>query len=262
MDIASIIGFVAGTVLILWAMSTGGSLMGFWDPPSIAITVGGTFAAVFINFPLSKIVGVMKILKQAFIGKVIDPSEVIGTLVKFAEKARREGLLALEDEAAQLTDPFLQKGLQLVVDGTDPELVRSILETELAFLEDRHKAGQGIFDSMAALAPAFGMIGTLIGLIQMLKNLDDPSAIGPGMAVALLTTFYGAMMANFVFIPISGKLKVKSAEEVLLKEVMIEGILSIQSGDNPRIVEEKLKAFLAPKLRKGKDKKDSVEEEE
>jgi chemotaxis protein MotA len=253
---------VVGSGLIIWAISLGSSLTAFWDPPSIAITVGGTFAAVLINFPLSKILGVMKILKHAFVGKPIDPSEVIMTLVKFAEKARREGLLALEDEATQLSDPFLQKGLQLVVDGTDPELVRSILETELAFLEDRHKAGQGIFDSLATLAPAFGMIGTLIGLVQMLKNLDDPSAIGPGMAVALLTTFYGAMMANFLFIPISGKLKVKSAEEVLLKEVMIEGILSIQSGDNPRIVEEKLKAFLAPKLRTGKGKKESEELEE
>lgn len=262
MDIASIIGLVIGTFLIIWSISSGSPLTSFWNLPSVAITVGGTFAAVLINFPLPKVIGVMKILKHAFVGKTIDPSEIIVTLVKFAEKARREGLLALEDEATQLSDPFLQKGLQLVVDGTDPELVRSILETELAFLEDRHKSGQGIFDSMAALAPAFGMIGTLIGLIQMLKNLDDPSAIGPGMAVALLTTFYGALMANFIFIPISGKLKVKSAEEVLLKEVMIEGILSIQSGDNPRIVEEKLKAFLAPQLRSGKGKKASEEGEE
>lgn len=250
MDIATFGGIIAGIVLLGWAMASGSSLLIFWNPPSLMITVGGTFAATLINYPLRQMLGVVGVLKNAFFKKAMDPSEVISILVSFAEKARREGLLALEDDAQQLEDGFLQKGIQLVVDGTDPELVRSILETELAFLEDRHKAGQGIFETMGALAPAFGMIGTLIGLIQMLKNLDDPSAIGPGMAVALLTTFYGALMANLIFIPIAGKLKVKSAEEVLLKEVMIEGILSIQSGDNPRIVEEKLKAFLAPKTRK------------
>lgn len=267
MDITSIIGIVVGLVLVVWAIATGGSgaagenLLSFVDLPSVAITVGGTIAATLVNYPLGHVLSILPVVKNVFLGKSQHPLEVIRALTGFAERARREGLLALEEEASQLEDPFLRQGLSLVVDGTDPELVRSILETDLAFLEERHKAGAGIFDTMAALAPAFGMIGTLIGLIMMLKNLDDPGAIGPGMAVALLTTFYGSMMANLFFIPMAGKLKAKSAEEVLLKEVMIEGILSIQAGDSPRIVEEKLKAFLAPKMRTQGGKGKAEEEE-
>lgn len=249
MDVTTLIGFLAGTVLLLWAMTSGGSLSTFIDLPSLAIAVGGTMAALLINYPLHQVLGVAKVVRNAFVRAAPDPRHTIATLVGFAERARREGLLALEDEIANLDDAFLQKGLQLVVDGTDPELVRSIMITELAFLEQRHRSGAGIFDTLGNLAPAFGMIGTLIGLIQMLKNLNDPAAIGPGMAVALLTTFYGAMIANFVCIPIAGKLKTKSAGEILDKEVMLEGILAIQSGDSPRIVEEKLKSFLSPKLR-------------
>jgi chemotaxis protein MotA len=174
---------------------------------------------------------------------------MIQRLVYFTEKARREGILALEDEVETLDDEFFKKGLQLVVDGSDPELVRNILETELAFVEERHKSGQGIFITMATLAPAFGMIGTLIGLINMLKHLDDPAVIGPNMAVALITTFYGALFANLICIPIASKLNIRSGQEVLLKELVIEGVLSLQAGENPRLVEEKLKAFLPPKAR-------------
>ncbi len=249
MDISTLIGLLAGIILIGWGIMMDASLGMFWNLPSVFIVLGGTFAATFVNYPLPRVLGVAKVVKNAFSTRLMDPSEVIELLVRFAEKARREGLLALEDEADRLDEMFLRKGIQLVVDGTDPALVRDILETELAFLEDRHKGGQGMFETMGTLSPAFGMIGTLIGLIAMLKNLQNPDAIGPGMAVALLTTFYGALLANLVFLPIAGKLKVKSAEEILLKEVMIEGILSIQAGDNPRIVEEKLKAFLAPQLR-------------
>jgi len=249
MDVATLAGVVAGIGLLTWGMAMGGSLKAFWDVPSVLITLGGTFSATLIAYPLPQIVGVAKILRKVIVSRVEDPSEVIHRLVRFAEKARREGLLSLEEEAEALEDPFLKKGIQLVVDGTDAELVRSMMETEISFLEERHRAGQAMFETMGALAPAFGMIGTLIGLIQMLRSLDRPEKIGPGMAVALVTTFYGAVLSNLIFIPIAGKLKVRSAEEILIKEVMIEGILSIQSGDNPRIVEEKLKAFLAPKLR-------------
>jgi len=249
MDIGSFLGILSGVFLLVYAIFLGGSLRAFIHIPSMMITLGGTLAATLINYPIRQVVGMLGVLKHAFVGKSVQPSEVISTLVRFAQKARREGLLALEEEAEALEDPFLQKGLRLVVDGTDPELVRNILETELAFLEQRHKAGQSIFETMGALAPAFGMIGTLIGLINMLGNLDNPEAIGPGMATALVTTFYGALAANLLFIPIAGKLRVKSGEEILLKEVIIEGILSIQAGDNPRIVEEKLKAFLSPHLR-------------
>lgn len=241
---------MAGILVIGNALNAGGSIMAFWDWPSVQITIGGTIFATMINYPMSHLAGLGAVIKNAFISRSINPSGVISTLVSFAEKARREGLLALEDDASKLKDPFLQKGLGLVVDGTDPELVRNILETELAFLEDRHKAGASLLEVMGTFAPAFGLIGTVIGLIQMLKQLKDPSAIGAGMATALITTFYGAILANFILLPIAGKLKIKSAEEILLKEVMIEGILSIQAGDNPRIVEEKLKAFLSPKTRK------------
>lgn len=249
MDLATLIGLVAGILVFLSGMSSNGSPAAFWDWPSVQITIGGTIFATMINFPLSNLLALPSVMKNVFTSKVMNPGGVIATLVSFAEKARREGLLALEEDASKLNDAFLKKGLGLVVDGTDPELVRNILETELAFLEDRHKANAAVLEAMGTLAPAFGMVGTIIGLIQMLKKLSDPSTIGAGMATALITTFYGSMLANFVFLPMAGKLKVKSAEEILLKEVMIEGILSIQAGDNPRIVEEKLKAFLAPKMR-------------
>ena len=206
-------------------------------------------AATLINYPIHQVMGVFKVVKKAFVPQGPTAADTIENLVRFAEKARREGLLALEDDSLQLDEPFLKKGIQLVVDGTEASLVRSILETELSFLEERHRSGAGMFDTMGALSPAFGMIGTLIGLIQMLRNLDSPEAIGPGMAVALVTTLYGTLLANLFFLPIAGKLKVRSADEILLKEVMIEGILSIQAGDNPRIVEEKLKAFLSPQNR-------------
>ncbi|HDP69621.1 MAG TPA: motility protein A [Actinobacteria bacterium] len=249
MDLTTIIGIVVGFILIAVAILQGGSIKIFFNMPSMLITFGGAIAATLINFTMPQIFGVMKVLKNAFFGSNEGPQGLISTIVHFAEKARKEGLLSLEEEANQLGDPFMQKGLQLVIDGTDPELVRDILETELAFLEERHKLGKSIFEAIGASCPAFGFVGTLIGLIQMLRNLNDPSKIGPGMAVALLTTFYGALFAYLVFNPIAGKLGVRSGEEILYKQVMIEGILSIQAGNNPRIIEEKLLAFISPKIR-------------
>jgi len=259
-DLATVLGIIGGVVLFSIAIVANGSILEFVHVPSMLIVLGGTFAATLINFPLPSVLEVSRILKNVFLEKTKNPDEIIRILVDLAETARREGLLALEDTAYQMDDDFLKKGVLLIVDGTDPELVKNILETELAFLEDRHRTGQSIFETMGALAPAFGMIGTLIGLIQMLKNLEDPDAIGPGMAVALITTFYGALLSNFVFVPIAGKLKVRSNEEILLKEVMIEGMLSIQAGENPRIIEEKLKAFLSPKARSSLDKEVSEHE--
>jgi len=256
--VSTVVGLVVGFVLIAWGIVSGASdagipavyaLRAFTSLPAVFITMGGTLCATLVSYPFSYIVGIPRILKNTFFAKTMHPAELIKTLVQFTQKARREGLLALEDEAASVEDAFLSKGVQLVVDGTDPELVRSILETELSFLENRHRTGAAMFETMASLAPSFGMVGTLIGLIQMMGTLDDPEKIGPGMAVALVTTFYGTILANLVFTPLAGKLKVRSAEEILLREVMIEGILSIQAGDNPRIVEEKLNAFLAPKVR-------------
>lgn len=249
MDIATIAGIISGTGLVLLAIFMGGGLSIFFNVPSLMITVGGTIASTLISFPLPKVLGTLGVVKNAFMHKSSPVSRIIDTLVDFATRARREGILALEADAKNLDDAFLQKGIQLAVDGTTPEIIKEILTTDLAYLEDRHKIGQSVFLAMGTFAPAFGMIGTLIGLIQMLRTLNDPSTIGAGMAVALLTTFYGALMANLIFLPIAGKLKMRTEEEALLKEVMIEGILSIQSGDNPRIVEEKLKAFISPRLR-------------
>ena len=249
MDFTTLIGIVSGVGLVLVAIFMGGGISIFINIPSMMITFGGTLGATLINFPFSKVIGVLRVVKNAFFYKETSPDEVIKQLVDFATIARREGVLALEQRISSLNDPFLQKGLQLAVDGTPPETIREILRTDIDYLASRHKVGQEIFNAMGTYAPAFGMIGTLIGLIQMLRTLDDPSKIGQGMATALLTTFYGALFANLICLPIAGKLKVRSEEEIFSRELIVEGILSIQSGDNPRIVEEKLKAFIAPRLR-------------
>jgi len=246
MDITTIIGSLLGISLIVIAIVTEGSLLTFWSYSSLLVVLGGIIAATLINYPLAQIISVMKVVRIAFKGEQEKPIELIEKLIAMAQKARREGLLALDNDIEDIEDEFLKKGIQLIVDGTDPELVRSIMETEIEMMEERHKTGAGIFDAMGASAPAFGMLGTLIGLILMLKEIDNPEALGPGMALALITTFYGSILANLVFIPIAGKLKLRSREEALNKEIMIEGILSIQAGENPRIVAEKMKAFLNP----------------
>ena len=249
MDISTVIGIIAGFGLILLSIIIGGNLGTFINIPAIVIVIGGTLAATLINFPLSDVIGVIGPVRNAFFNQDPDPRELIGKLTQFATVARREGILALESQASEADDEFLGKSIQLAIDGTAPELIRDILTTEVAFMEDRHSKGQAILAAMGASAPAFGMIGTLIGLVQMLAGMSDPSTIGLGMAVALLTTLYGAVLANVVFIPTAGKLKVRTAGELLMKEITIEGILSIQSGDNPRVVEQKLKAFISPALR-------------
>ncbi|MGI6632112.1 MAG: motility protein A [Bacillota bacterium] len=249
MDLATLIGSIAVFIVVIVGMLLGGPLRPFWDPPSLFITLGGTMCATLMSFSLETFLDVMKITKQAYLSKETDIGETINTLVQFADKARREGLLALDEDANHLKDPFLQKGIRLVVDGTTQELVRNILETEIAFVSDRHKTGQAVFETIGAMAPAFGMLGTLIGLIQMLLKLNSPDEIGAGMAVALVTTFYGSALANMFALPIATKLKNRSAREVFVKEAIVEGVLSIQAGDNPRVVQEKLKSFLAPKER-------------
>jgi chemotaxis protein MotA len=250
MDLTTVIGLIAGFSVILLGITQAGSLVSFFSLSSIMIVVGGTGGAVVVNYPINELVGVISVVKKTLFTKVQPITETIATLVSFAERARREGILALERHMEEIEDEFLAKGIQLAVDGTEPELMRNILTTELDYLEKRHASGASIFATAGALAPAFGMIGTLIGLVLMLQTMTDPSTIGPNMAVALITTFYGALAANLVFIPLTGKLKRRSEEEVLVKEMMIEGILSIQSGDNPRIVEQKLTSFISPKLRR------------
>jgi chemotaxis protein MotA len=249
MDLGTIVGLIMGVVFLIIGILLGGSLLQFVDIPSIMIVVGCTFATFLMSNPLSRSIGTIKILLKAVFAYDPKPLETISIFVSFAEKARRDGLLALESDIDELKDDFLRKGLQLVVDGTDPNLIKGILETELAGMESRHAAGIQVFINMATLSPAFGMIGTLIGLINMLARMDDPSAIGPSMSVALITTMYGSIIANLFMNPIAFKLKSNSMAEVGLRELMIEGMLAIQSGDNPRIVEERLKAFLPPSMR-------------
>lgn len=249
MDLATAIGFFSGLFFLIWGISLSGSIFTFLHFPSIVLVLGGTIASTFISFPLKKVLRTMKVVKNVFTTKEFLPNYVIEEIIKLANIARKEGLLSLEEASEKIEDTFLKKGIMLIVDGTDPELVRNILETELAFLEERHEEGQGIFETMGSFAPAFGMIGTLIGLINMLKDLNDPSSVGPNMSVALVTTFYGSVLANLIFLPIANKLKGRSKEEILIKELMIEGLLSIQAGENPRIIEEKLKSFIPPELR-------------
>lgn len=250
MDIATIIGVLSGILLVLTSIMTAGSVAWFVSVSSAMIVVGGTVAATLISYPLSDVMSVIGVLKKAFLHKAPHPRDTIRQLVRFAELARREGILFLEREVQNVEDPFLGQGIQLAADGTEPELMRTIMETEISYLQERHEVGRGILTSMGTYAPAFGMIGTLIGLVIMLTNMSDPSMIGPGMAVAIITTFYGALIANLICLPLAGKLKSRSKEEVMLKELMLEGILAIQSGDNPRIVEQKLISFVPPKIRK------------
>lgn len=260
MDLATAIGFITGIAFIVWGISLSGSITTFIDIPSLVIVLGGTIAATFISFPMSKVLKTLNVVKNAFMTKNISPMAMIEEIIKLANIARREGLLALEEAAEKIDDLFLKKGIILIVDGTDPELVRNILETELSFTEERHGEGQSIFEAMGSYAPAFGMIGTLIGLINMLKDLNDPASVGPNMSVALVTTFYGTLFANLIFIPLANKLKGRSREEILIKELIVEGLLSIQAGENPRIIEEKLKTFIPPEMRKNMRKE--VESEE
>ena len=250
MDLTTILGIVAGVGLVIGAIMSGEGGMFFVDIPAAMIVVGGTLGATLIHFRMNDILSVFRVLRKVFTAPQISNTETIANLVRLAERARREGVLSLEPELQALDDDFTRKGFQYAVDGADPETIRIILESELVSLEERHKLGQGIFVSMAQTAPAFGMIGTLIGLIQMLRSLQNPAMLGPGMATALVTTFYGAMLAYMFFQPVAGKLANRSKEELLQKELIMEGILAIQSGDNPRIVREKLMSFLAPSHRR------------
>ena len=249
MDIATTLGLILGVFFTVYGIMLSGDLITYYDFPAIVITLGGTVAATLLAYPMKSFINLWKVMQKAFVHKEVPANEIIEEIITLANIARKEGLLSLEEYGEKIDDEFLRKGIMLIVDGTDPELVRNILETELNFLEERHGQGQGILETMGAFAPAFGMIGTLIGLINMLQHMDDPKAIGPNMSVALVTTFYGSVLANVVFLPLAKKLKIRSQSEVLIKELMIEGLLSIQAGENPRIIEEKLKTFIPPEQR-------------
>lgn len=254
MDAATLIGVISGFGLIVLAIITANEpLTTFQDTGSAMIVVGGTIAALFISFPMKRVFSALKVVRKALFSDHTTPHKLIEDLVSYAEIARRDGILALENMTHEIKDEFIVRGIQMAVDGTDPELIEQIMVSELEALQERHKLGKQIFDTMAKYAPAFGMIGTLIGLIVMLQHMEDPSSIGSGMAVALMTTLYGAILANLVFGPIADKLGTRSREEVLLKEIVIRGVMAIQSGDNPRIVEQKLKTFLPAAAQQAKD---------
>jgi chemotaxis protein MotA len=248
-DIATVVGIAAAFGLIAWSILLGGDVGGFLNAPAVAIVVGGTLGALLVHFPLHRILGMAALVRKTFSAGRTDPDEVIRKLVRYAERARREGMLSLEDESESEPDDFLRKGLRLAVDGTDPQLLEKIMDTDVAQVEARHAEGARILNMGGTFAPAFGMIGTLIGLVNMLSSLEDPTQIGAGMAMALTTTFYGAVLANTFFIPMAGKLEARSREEMVIRQMIIDGIMAIQSGDSPRIVEEKLKSFLSPTMR-------------
>lgn len=239
----TLIGIGAGFVCVVISIMLSGKLMDYYDGASVFITIGGTLFAMFASFPLPQTMNTLKALKKAFSKQTIDQEGTIEELIRLAGIARKEGVLALEETAKDVEDPFLQKGIMLIVDGTDPELIKDILETDLAFIKSRHSEIREVLDAGAGYAPAFGMIGTLIGLVNMLQSLEDMGSLGKNMAVALITTFYGSVLANLVFGPLSKKLKAVGGEEYLLKEIMMEGLISIQNGENPRIIREKLNAF-------------------
>lgn len=250
MNVGLLIGLVGGvSALIFGILVAGGSLFLFWDAPSILVTFGGGWCALMVAYPLQRLMAMPTYMRIAVFPPKLNPVELIVTLVQFSEKSRREGLLALEDDLDALEDPFLKKGLQLVVDSTDPELVRIILETDIDNMAGRHDANKKIFDDFAGLAPSFGMIGTLMGLVLMLVNLNDKSMVGPYLAVAILTTFYGAVLAYLVLTPLASNLDALTGDEVLFKSIAVMGVLSIQTGDNPRILKEKLVSFLPPAMR-------------
>ena len=248
MDLATIIGILVAFGLVIAAL--GGDAFLFLDFSSVLIVIGGTIGAVLVTYPLESVLGVMGFIKKTFLSKVDEPGALIAQFVDYAARVRREGILSLEAHLKNIPDEFLRKGLQLTVDGLDPQLIQEILETEISCLEDRHLKGAEILQTFGSIAPAMGMIGTIIGLVLMLKRMNDPSTIGPAMAVALLTTFYGAILANLIFIPMAGKLRARSRDEVLLRTMIVEGIMSISRGENPRILEEKMNSYLPPKERK------------
>ena len=249
MDIATLIGIVIAFGLMLWAILLGGPLSIFIDIPSVAIVFGGSIGVALINYPLADIIGMIAIVKKTVLIKEPNTNKLIAQLLDFAGKARKGGILSLQDQIDAIEDKFLVKALQMAVDGQEPAELKAILMTDIDNLAARHSYGSEILNTMGAIGPAMGMIGTLIGLVQMLQNMSDPAAIGPAMAVALLTTFYGAVLANILFIPMAGKLKARSSTEVLQKTVIAEGMDSILSGENPRVMEQRLHTYLAPKKR-------------
>ena len=246
MDIGTIIGIFFGAGLIFFAIITGaGGLKVFVNIPSLGITIGGMICATLIHFSMSQFLSIGPIIKKTLVHKVPSPSELIQKMVNFAAINRRDGALALEQEIRNIDDKFFVKGIQMLVDGSNAESIRDLMSLEIQNLQERHSIGKKILEFMGAAAPAFGMIGTLIGLVQMLCDMSDPDSIGSGMATALLTTFYGAFVANLIFIPLAGKLGIYSKSESTAMVMIVEGVCSIAAGENPTAIREKMHAFVS-----------------
>jgi len=253
MDLGILIGFLGTWILLMWALFGSGDVTMFFDRNSLILVVGMTSTVIFLAFPISDVKRLIGVIRRAVFCSAPSTGKLIEDMVSYAEIARRDGILSLENTTKDIEDEFIVRGIQMAVDGTDPELIEQVMTSDLENLADRHDLGKSLLDSIGKYAPAFGMIGTLVGLVIMLSNMDDPAAIGPGMAVALLTTMYGAVIANAAALPLADRLARRSAEEVLYRTIIIKGVMSIQSGDNPRIVEQKLRTFLPPGERSDED---------
>ncbi len=253
MDLGILFGFLGTWVLLMFALFGSGDITMFIDNNSLILVCGMTSTVIFFAFPAGNVKQLVKIVKRAVFFSAPSTSKLIEDMVSYAEIARRDGILSLESTTKDIEDPFIVLGIQMAVDGTDPELIEQVLTNDLENLAERHDTGKELLSTIGKYAPAFGMIGTLVGLVIMLSNMDDPAAIGPGMAVALLTTMYGAIIANAAALPLADRLARRSAEEVLYRTIIIKGVMSIQSGDNPRIVEQKLRTYLPPNERTEED---------
>lgn len=250
MDIATVIGLiVVAALLVASIVIGGGSFNSFVDIPSGMVVIGGAIAASLIAFPLKDFLSVFKVSLKVFLNKAEDVPNIIDQIVGLAETARKDGLLALEAQMADIDHPFIKLGIQMAVDGSPPEIIEDIMRTEIESIATRHSQGKGLMDTLGRYAPAYGMIGTLMGLIMMLSNMSDPSSIGAGMAVALITTLYGAIVSNAIFLPFADKLGLINKKELIAKEIIIRGIMAIQSGENPRVIRQKLNTFLSPGAR-------------
>lgn len=246
--IGIIVGFISLSVAVFNVAGFDGAV-GFISIAALFTVFGGLIASLLVNFSIAEIKVTFTVLKQVFFHKEADLEKLINTFIILSSTARKEGLLSLEKDVSDIDEPFIEKGITLAIDGLEPELIKDIMMAEVVAIEDRHTRGRQIIEKAGEMAPAWGMIGTIVGLVLMLQTLNEPETLGPKMAVALVTTFYGAVLANLVFIPIAGKLENQSEEEIFLKQIIIEGVLGVQSGQNPKILEEKLKVFLPPKKR-------------
>ena len=249
MDIATVVGIILGFAVIIATICSEGSIVIFFNIPALAIVGGGMTCATLIHFSLRQFLGIFSVIKKTFLTKIPSESEIIQQMVNYAAISRRDGALALEGEVRKLKDVFFAKGLRMLVDGQNDEAIKELLSLEIQYLQERHAVGKKILEFMGSSCPSFAMVGTLIGLITMLSNMESPDEIGAGMAVALVCTFYGALFANLVFLPLAGKLGLYSKAEILSKEMIIEGICAIAKGENPTAIREKMQVFVSAKGR-------------